>query len=75
MTTPEDSLADSIATSDSAEDYEECSRCKHYPAYHDGDGGRPCRAWNPDNNDHKCVCVGWKKKPIATTVVVIQRTE
>ncbi len=38
---------------------EECANCKHYPAYHDGDGGRPCRAWDPDVDDSKCACPGW----------------
>lgn len=42
-------------------DYDECGACGHYPAYHDGQGGRPCRAWNPDRNDWACACAVWKK--------------
>ncbi len=41
----------------------ECGACNHYPAYHDGDGGRPCRAWNPDQPDAKCACKGWEAPP------------
>lgn len=41
----------------------ECVHCGHSPAYHDGDGGHPCRAWNPDNPDFFCSCLGWKPKP------------
>lgn len=40
-----------------------CAGCNHAPAYHDGDGGRPCRAWNPDEPDHFCACKGWTPKP------------
>lgn len=36
-----------------------CGGCNHSPAYHDGDGGRPCRAWNPDEADTFCACPGW----------------
>ncbi len=37
----------------------ECGTCRHSPAYHDGAGGRPCRAWNPDEADSFCACAGW----------------
>lgn len=49
------------ALGDDAEDYEECASCKHYPAYHDKETGRPCRAWDPDQPDNLCACKGWKK--------------
>ena len=39
-----------------------CAVCNHSPAYHDGQGVRPCRAWNPDTTDAKCSCAGWKDK-------------
>lgn len=46
-----------------------CASCKHSPAYHDGDGGRPCRAWAPDDaaTTDVCPCTGWKDpaKPAA----------
>ncbi len=50
-----------VAPQDS-DPHEECGICKHYPAYHDGDGGRCCRAWNPDKPESKCDCPGWKSK-------------
>lgn len=55
---------------------EECDNCKHSPAYHDGDGGRPCRAWSPDEStdqttDNFCKCPGWKK----TVVKIENRSE
>lgn len=42
-----------------------CAGCTHSPAYHDGDGGRPCRAWAPDESpdqttDNFCKCKGWQ---------------
>ena len=46
-----------------AEPTEHCANCDHSPAYHDGDGGRPCRAWDPDRPDFKCACKGWEKTP------------
>ena len=43
----------------------DCASCSHSAAYHDGDGGRACRAWNPDEDDNYCACKGWKKpKPV-----------
>ena len=47
---------------------EECANCGHSKAYHDGDGGRPCRAWDPVQPDYKCACKGWKAKVIAVAV-------
>ena len=54
--------------SEPIEQHEECGGCKHSPAYHDGQGGRPCRAWAPDDSadqttDNFCKCPGWKDKP------------
>jgi len=54
----------------------ECGSCKHFPAYHDGQRGRPCRAWAPDDTpdqttDNYCKCPGWQDpapKPIPATV-------
>lgn len=45
----------------------QCANCKHSPAYHDGDGGRPCRAWAPDDaaTTDVCPCQGWKAKVVA----------
>ncbi|MES2155420.1 MAG: hypothetical protein V4510_09830 [bacterium] len=37
-----------------------CASCGHSPAYHDGVGGRPCRAWDPDRTDGMCSCAFWK---------------
>lgn len=42
-------------------DREECGACSHSPAYHDGDGGRPCRAFTDATDDLKCACKGWQK--------------
>lgn len=43
--------------------FKPCPECGHFPAYHDG-SRRPlpwlglayCRAWVPENVDHKCRC-------------------
>lgn len=43
--------------------YNECINCNHYPAYHDGDGGRICRAFVDHTPDLKCSCNGWGEKP------------
>ena len=55
----------------------DCANCNHSRAYHDGDGGRPCRAWAPvdsadQTTDNYCKCPGWKDKPAAaaTTLAV-----
>jgi len=55
----------------------QCASCTHSPAYHDGDGGRPCRAWDPDKPDNKCACKGWKDKPApaAPVTVVVEMPE
>lgn len=48
------------------EDVEECGACGHSPAYHDGDGGRPCRAFTDQADDLTCACKAWqlpKPKP------------
>lgn len=45
----------------------DCADCNHAPAYHDGEGGRTCRAWNPDEVHNMCSCTEWKK---GTPVVV-----
>ncbi len=39
----------------------DCAECSHSAAYHDGNGGRPCHAWNPDEDDNYCACKGWVK--------------
>lgn len=41
----------------------ECASCKHSPAYHDGEGGHVCRAWDPEEPNFFCACKGWKAKP------------
>jgi len=48
--------------------YEECGECGHYHAYHDGDGGRPCRAFVDTTPDLKCACPGWKEPKAAAPV-------
>ena len=46
----------------------DCADCNHSAAYHDGETRRPCRAWNPDEDDNICACKGWKEgKPPAPT--------
>lgn len=52
----------------SADAYAECGVCRHYPAQHDGQRGRPCRAWVPDNDDSYCACPGWQEPKTAAPV-------
>ncbi len=39
----------------------DCGDCTHSAAYHDGDGGRICRAWAPNDEatTDVCPCKGW----------------
>lgn len=53
----------------------ECKRCNHYPAYHDGQDGRPCRAWNDQTTDGKCACAGWVPKPTTPPSILSQTAE
>lgn len=46
--------------------YEDCAGCGHSRAYHDGQRGRPCRAWAPDDSpdqttDNYCKCPKWQE--------------
>lgn len=52
--------------------YAECASCHHYPRFHDGAGGVPCRAWTPNDaaTDDVCPCTGWKA-PVAAVVAAV----
>ncbi len=41
----------------------DCASCGHSAAYHDGDGGRVCRAWAPNDaaTTDACPCKGWEQ--------------
>jgi hypothetical protein len=51
-----------------------CGTCTHSQAYHDGDGGHVCRAWDPDQPDFFCACKGWTEPAFTATTLICDTT-